>query len=101
MLGQALMLSVLAVIVVMIVKTPDNSPDLVGLGLALIVAGLVSIWGVLALSAKRLHDLGWSIGVIILLFVPMVTMVFLLILAIMPGSQETNPHGPPPFPNKG
>ena len=94
------MLSVLAVIVVMIVKTPDNSPDLVGLGLALIVAGLAAVWGVLALSAKRLHDLGWSIGVIILLFVPMVTMVFLLILAIMPGSQETNSHGPPPFPDE-
>lgn len=95
------MLSVLAVIVVMIVKTPEDSPDLVGLGLAMIVAGLASTWGVLALSAKRLHDLGWSIGVIVLLFVPMVTMVFLLILAIMPGSQETNPHGPPPFPDKG
>lgn len=94
------MLSVLAVIVVMIVKTPDNSPDLVGLGLAMIVAGIASLWGVLALSAKRLHDLGWSIGVIVLLFVPMVTAVFLLILAIMPGSQEANPHGPPPFPDK-
>ena len=94
------MLSVLAVIIVMIVKTPENSPDLLGLGLALIVAGLAAMWGVLALSAKRLHDLGWSIGVIIFLFVPPVAMVFLLILAIMPGSQEDNPHGPPPFPNK-
>lgn len=94
------MLSVLAVIVVMIVKTPEGSADLVGLGLALIAVGLASIWGVLALSAKRLHDLGWSIGVIVLLFVPMVTAVFLLILAIMPGSQETNPHGPPPFPDE-
>ncbi|MBL4725666.1 MAG: DUF805 domain-containing protein [Rhizobiaceae bacterium] len=100
MLGQALMLSIIAVIVVMIVKTPENSPDLVGLGLALLVAGLASFWSVLALCAKRLHDLGWSIGVIIFLFVPPVAMVFLLILAIMPGSQETNPHGPPPFPDK-
>lgn len=95
------MLSVLAVIIVMIVKTPDNSPDLVGLGMALIVAGFAAIWGVLALSAKRLHDLGWSIGVIVFLFVPPVAMVFLLIMAIMPGSQESNLHGPPPFPDKG
>lgn len=94
------MLSVLAVIVVMIVKTPDNSPDLVGLGLAMIVAGPASVWSILALGVKRLHDLGWPIGLIILLFVPMVTVIFLLTLAIMPGSQETNSHGPPPFPIK-
>lgn len=94
------MLSVLAVIVVMIVKTPEGSPDLVGLGLAMIVAGFASVWGVLALCVKRLHDLGWSVGVIIFLFVPMVSMVFLLILAIMPGLQETNQHGSPPFPDK-
>lgn len=94
------MLSVLAVIVVMMVNAPENSPDLIGLFLAMIVGGLLSFWGLLALCTKRLHDLGWSVGAIALLFVPPVMMVFLLILAIMPGSQETNAHGPPPFPKK-
>lgn len=100
MLGLVLMLSVLVVIVVMTVNTPDNHPDLGWLGLSMIAAGFASIWGTLALCIKRLHDLGWSVGVIVFLFVPMVSMVFLLILAIMPGLQETNQHGPPPFLDK-
>lgn len=91
------MLSILAVIIVMIVKTPEESPDLVGLGLALIVAGFAALWGILALSIKRVHDIGWPIIVIVLLILPV---VFLLLLAVLPGSQETNSHGPPPFPDK-
>lgn len=91
------MLSILAVIIVMIVKTPEESPNLVGLGLALIVAGFAALWGVLALSIKRLNDIGWPLVAVLLLILPM---VFLLMLAILPGSQETSRHGPPPFPDK-
>ncbi|MBL4732538.1 MAG: DUF805 domain-containing protein [Rhizobiaceae bacterium] len=98
MLGQALMLSILTVIVVMIVQAPEDSVRFSLLSGAFLIAGVASFWSVLALSIKRLHDIGWSVGLIICLFLPPIAMVSILILAVMPGSQATNQHGPPPFP---
>ena len=97
MLGQLFMLTVLAVIVVLIVNTPDDHPREVLWGLAFIISGFASVWSVFALSLKRLNDLDWPRPLIILLCVAPAIVLFVVVLAAIPGSSETNEHGPPPF----
>jgi MFS family permease len=45
-------------------------------------------------AARRLHDLGWSGWLALLLFVPGVNVVALLMLLLAPGKAEANAHGP-------
>lgn len=54
-------------------------------------------WGLLAMSVKRLHDLNLPGLLAVVLLVPAVALLGWLFLAFMPGSRETNQHGPPPF----
>jgi len=100
LLGQLFMLTVLAIVVVLIVNTPETSPRFGFWGLVFIVVGTVAAWSVIALSIKRLHDIGWPSQLIIGLFVPIANLVLMLILASRLGSPETNQHGPPPFGNE-
>lgn len=53
----------------------------------------------IAISVKRLHDLGWSGWLWLLNFVPVVGSFFPLVIAVLPGNEGDNRYGPPPPPN--
>ncbi|MEN0107040.1 MAG: DUF805 domain-containing protein, partial [Pseudomonas sp.] len=74
--------------------------------LSSIFGGLLVILGVLAMivigvfiGAKRLHDIGWSAWLWLLLLVPAVGSVFAIIMLVVPGTPGPNRYGPPPPPN--
>ncbi|MEN0001136.1 MAG: DUF805 domain-containing protein [Pseudomonadota bacterium] len=54
-------------------------------------------WALLAMAAKRLHDLDLPGILAVLLIIPAISLLTFLALAFMPGSRNTNRHGPPPF----
>lgn len=59
------------------------------LGLPLTIAQFV-------LVAKRCHDIGLPGTFMLLLFVPVLGLVWLIFLALMPGSSGPNAYGPAP-----
>lgn len=65
--------------------------------------GLIAMVGLAIISvfigAKRLHDLGWSAWLWLVLLIPIVGGVFSLIMLVVPGNQGANRYGPPPPPN--
>ena len=74
--------------------------------LSSIFGGLLVILGVVAMmvisvfiGAKRLHDIGWSGWLWLLLLVPVVGTVFAIIMLVVPGTEGPNRYGPPPPPN--
>jgi uncharacterized membrane protein YhaH (DUF805 family) len=73
--------------------TTDNTDRLVN---------LLLVWPLLAISAKRAHDFGWSGWWVLLHFVPVVgSLAMILILGIVPGTRGPNRFGPDPFTGPG
>lgn len=68
------------------------------LGFVLLGSWIVSAWALLALAVKRLHDLGLSVFLGIVLLIPALSGIAWILLAALPSKQETNEHGPVPFP---
>jgi uncharacterized membrane protein YhaH (DUF805 family) len=100
-LGAALMLVVQFYILLEVAEAGQNNSSrniMAAWGFLLIGYWIASCWAILALTIKRIHDLGLRPIWAICLFVPMFAMLFVLYMMIKPGSQETNEHGPPPFP---
>jgi uncharacterized membrane protein YhaH (DUF805 family) len=54
---------------------------------------LVAEWVVIA---KRCHDIGLPGVFVVLLFVPLIGLLWLLLLAVMPGTPGSNLYGAPP-----
>ena len=98
LLGAALML-VMNIYIIMNVAMADqnNTNEMAMWGFVLIGYWFLALMAILALSAKRLHDLDLPGSWLILLFFPMINMVFVVSLMMKTGSQKTNQHGPPPF----
>lgn len=71
--------------------------DMLTLGFGAIFLWLASAWALLAMSVKRLHDIGFSTKLSVLIFFPVLSLLFLIAMMLIPGSQETNEHGAPPF----
>ncbi len=70
------------------------------LAIALMVIGWIALMVVsVGFGAKRLHDLGWSAWLLLLLLVPIVGSVFPLLMLILPGTPGANRYGSPPPPN--
>lgn len=67
-------------------------------GLVALVVFLASLWALLALAVKRLHDLDLPPILSVVLIIPGIAYFAWLFLAFMPSKQVTNRHGPPPFP---
>lgn len=74
--------------------------------LSTIFGGLLSLIAVVGLAvfsvfigAKRLHDLGWSAWLWLVLLIPIVGGVFSLVMLVVPGNEGPNRYGPPPPPN--
>lgn len=60
---------------------------------AVVVAAMVFS---VMIGVQRLHDIGWSGWLWLLLLVPLVGTVFAILMLVMPGTQGQNNYGPPP-----
>lgn len=67
-------------------------------GFALLGSWIASAWALLALAVKRLHDLGLPVVLGVVLLIPAISGIAWILLAALPSKQETNEHGPVPFP---
>ncbi len=86
------------IVVLQMVQNADNDAALAFWFLVWIAINVATLWSLLALAVKRLHDLSVTGWLALILFVPTVNWIFLLALAFIPSKQETNQWGPPPFP---
>lgn len=60
------------------------------------ICWLVMIWPLMALNAKRSHDLGWSGWWTLLSFIPLVNLIYWFRLGFEDGQPGDNAHGPSP-----
>lgn len=68
-------------------------------GLAVVVAVSFYILLTIQITVQRLHDIGWSGWLWLLMLVPIIGYVFPLILLFCPGNASANRYGAPPPPN--
>lgn len=80
------------------VQNSQNSTALVFWFLVWITTVVATLWSLFALAVKRLHDLGVTGWLALIILFPTINWIFLLALAFVPSKQETNEWGPPPFP---
>lgn len=57
------------------------------------LAGFVAVWSTIALSAKRLHDMGLNGFISLCLLIPAISIIAFLILCIMRGNEGPNQYG--------
>lgn len=100
-LGALGVVLVQAAIIAQILGAPDQSAEQALWGFLLLVAWIVSAWIGLALAVKRLHDIGLPAFLAVLLIIQPIAFFAFLVLAFWPSVQQTNQHGPPPFPREG
>lgn len=96
-LGQLLMMAILAVVVARILAVQGQENATIFWGLAFFAVGGVAVWATLALTVKRLHDLSLPGALALILFVPTVNFIFAVALMFLPSRPEVNEYGPPPF----
>ncbi|MGI9351206.1 MAG: DUF805 domain-containing protein, partial [Rhizobiaceae bacterium] len=87
------------IVILQLVRQEDDSGGLAFWFLVLVGVILCTLWSLAALAVKRLHDLGVTGWLALLILFPTINWIFLLALAVLPTVQETNEHGPPPFPD--
>ncbi len=75
----------------------DNHEQMVGLGFGAIFIWVATAWAAYAMTLKRIHDIDWPSYFAFGIFLPMFSMLFIFAMMVVPGSPETNRHGPPPF----
>lgn len=83
-------------LVAVIVQTPEDTALLGLLGLAFLGLMAVSLWATVALSIKRLHDLGYPGTLAIAMFIPMVSFLFFFVLCLFKGNPGSNKYGSSP-----
>ena len=84
-------------LVLQIAGSVEDSVEMVFWALFWMASMAITIWPILALFTKRLHDLSLTGGLSILAFIPSVNWIAFLVLACLPSKQEINQYGPPPF----
>ncbi len=99
-LSSVLFLAIYSYLLIQMVQAPEDSLEIGLWGLAFMTMIAVSAWAGAALAAKRLHDMGYSGFLVVLVFVPMVSMIFFLALAFWPGQPEANQYGASPTPGQ-
>ena len=87
-----------AATIAQVVSIPEESPAFVLWGFVILAVWIASAWAAFALAFKRLHDIGLPGILAFGLLIPAVSIIAFLLLAFLPGSPDTNRHGPPPFP---
>ncbi|MEO1700814.1 MAG: DUF805 domain-containing protein [Pseudomonadota bacterium] len=78
-----------------VVELEDGDALLVGI--VFLAFWAFAAWGLLAMAVKRLHDLNLPGILAVVLLLPAIAFLGWLFLAFVPGSRQTNQHGPPPF----
>ncbi|MEL6734786.1 MAG: DUF805 domain-containing protein [Pseudomonadota bacterium] len=95
-LGTVLLLTVLWVCVAQVAAHQGNDSMEVFWALSFIVCGLVSLYCVCALGAKRIHDIGYPGWLIVPMFLTGLYIIVVLALCFWPGERHDNKYGPPP-----
>ena len=77
-------------------QTWQMGPDAPGTGWAagFWLFGLASLWPTVALTVKRLHDIGAQGIFAAALFIPALNLVAFLVLCLLPGTPGPNRYGP-------
>ncbi len=97
-LGALFMMTLQALVLIRLVMAEEAAADLTMWGFVLIIGGIAATWSALAMTVKRLHDLDLPAILAICLLIPAISWIFLIVMMVLPSKQETNRHGPPPFP---
>ncbi len=97
MLSAVLIVAFHAYVVVQIVRTPEDSIAFGLWGLALLGLLIVTALVVAALTAKRLHDVGFSGFLALAMFIPMLSLVCFMVLCALPGQPGRNRFGESPL----
>lgn len=72
---------------------PEDSPAGQGWATAFWIVMLVAIWANVALSVKRLHDIGKQGVFAITLFIPVISIIVFIALCLIPGNPGPNQYG--------
>jgi uncharacterized membrane protein YhaH (DUF805 family) len=96
-LGQLFMLALFAIVIARILAVRGNDNETVFWGLAFLALCAASLWSIVALTVKRLHDLGLPALMTLLLAMPTINVIFIIVLMFLRSDPATNQHGPPPF----
>ncbi len=99
-LSAVFFIAIYTYLLIQLVQAPKDSAEIGIWGLVLLAVLVISAWSSAALSVKRLHDMGFSGFLVILVFVPMVSMLFFLALAFWPGQPGKNQFGASPVPDE-
>ncbi len=71
----------------------EGTPESGMWAMVFFVAFVASLWSNIALAVKRLHDLGRPGLMALVLFVPVISIVALLVLCLFPGQPGPNRYG--------
>ena len=95
-LGSLLLGCVFWFVVAQIVYAgPGTDREALWGGVFILVAG-VSCWCLIAMAVKRLHDMGLTGWLALILLLPGFWMFAMPVLALWPGMDDDNKYGPPP-----
>lgn len=73
--------------------TDPESPAGESWALAFFIIFFVSVWSYIALTVKRLHDIGKPGIISVALFIPVVSIVAYVVLCLFPGDSGPNQYG--------
>lgn len=74
----------------------EGSDALAAWSTVALFAGAFAVWASAMLTVKRLHDIDKPGIFAVLIFVPMISILLLLVLAILPGTAGRNTYGDMP-----
>lgn len=97
-LAWSCVMSMAGIVLILIAASTMSISGFIGVPLiTLVVIGLMVV-GV-QIGVQRLHDIGWSGWLMLLMLVPVVGSIFPIVLMLGPGTSGANRFGPPPPPN--
>jgi uncharacterized membrane protein YhaH (DUF805 family) len=72
---------------------PEESAEARFWSTAFFIAFFIALWSNIAISAKRLHDLGRPGVFSVALFIPVISIIAFIALCLMPGDPGPNRYG--------
>lgn len=92
-LGMLFFVALCSAIISRLMVLPEQSGQFALWSLAFVLLIPIMIWTTIALAVKRLHDINIPGPVSICLFVPAVSLLAMLVLALWPGTRGGNDYG--------
>lgn len=71
----------------------EDSPSGQGWAVAFWIVMILAIWANIALSVKRLHDIGKPGPIALALFIPVISIIAFIALCLIPGNPGPNQYG--------